>query len=478
MSISSNASVRTRRGDHAVVIGASMGGLVAAAAVAPFYGRVTVLDRDVLPAEPGHRRGVPQSRHAHGFQPGGLRALDELLPGMTTWLVEHGARPGDISADHGWYVGGNLFARQSVGIRAMGFTRPFLEHAVRSRVSALPNVVVRDRTQALRPVLGRGTTVVGVEVAPTGGGVVERLDADLVIDASGRMSRLPQWLTDLGLPAPQEEQVHCRMAYLSRRWRFTNDVMGDDIVQVVTPAQTPRFGVCIAQEDGSYIVTLGGLLDGAPAKNDEAYLAFANSLPYTRIADALEGAEPITDYQPSHFPHSQRRRFDRLSSHPSGLIALGDSIASFNPMYGQGMSVAALEAVALRDMLQRGRLDPASYYKQAHKLEDVAWTISTSGDLRFDEVEGRRTAGMRIMNAYLDRLTIAARQDPVLAHTFLRVAGFIDPPESLLKPAIVLRALRGARTARRSPSSTSTMAPTPATNVAFTSREEPEPLAS
>jgi 2-polyprenyl-6-methoxyphenol hydroxylase-like FAD-dependent oxidoreductase len=448
MDISSTAGAVTRRGRHAVVVGASMGGLAAAAAVAPFYDRVTVLDRDALPAQPAHRRGVPQGKHAHGLQPGGLRALEELLPGLTAWLLQHGGRSGDISADSGWSVGGNVFARRATGIRAMGVTRPFLEHAVRSRVSALPNVVVRDRTEALRPVPGQGPAVVGIEVAPTGGGEVERLVADLVVDASGRASRLPQWLGDLGLQPPEEERVHCRMAYLTRRWRLSGDALGGDVVQVVTPATTPQFGVCIAQEDGSHIVTLGALLDGAPARSDEAYLAFARSLPSPRIAEVLEGAQAVTDYQPSHFPFSRRRRFDRLATHPTGLVALGDSIASFNPMYGQGMSVAALEAVALRDMLRRGPVDPVAYYKQAHRLEDVAWTISTSGDLRFGEVEGRRTAAMRIMNAYLDRLTLAARQDPVLAHTFLRVAGFIDPPQALLKPAVVWRSLRGARKAR------------------------------
>jgi hypothetical protein len=203
--------------------------------------------------------------------------------------------------------------------------------------------------------------------------------------------------------------------------------------------------VCILQEDGSYIVTLGGLLDGAPAKDDASYRAFARALPYGRIADALEGAEPVTDYQPSHFPYSQRRRFDRLTSHPVGLLALGDSIASFNPMYGQGMSVAALEAVALRDLLRRGPVDPKAYYRKAHALEDVAWKISTSGDLRFDAVEGKRTPDMKFMNGYLDRLTLAARTDPVLAHQFLRVASFIDPPTAFFRPSVVMRVLRRGR---------------------------------
>lgn len=437
-----------RRGQHAVIIGASMGGLVAAAAVAPYYDRVTVLDRDTMPSGPDHRKGVPQGKHTHGFQPGGLAALEDLLPGLTDTLVADGAKPGDVSERCGWYVGGGDLARGVAGFRGMGFTRPFVEHAVRRRVAALENVTLRDGTEVVLPLTRGGSVVVGVETTPTGRHASEAIAADLVIDASGRTSRLPEWLDSMGLPTPTEEQVHCQMAYLTRRWRFTNDVMGEDIFQVVTPDRTPHFGVCAAQEDGSYIVTLGGLLDSAPAKSDDAFRAFARGLPNRRIADALEGAEPVTGYQPAHFPYSRRRRFDRLAKHPVGLLALGDAIASFNPMYGQGMSVAALEAVALRDLLHRGPLDPRTYYKRAHRLEDVAWKISTGGDLRFAEVEGRRTPDMRVMNAYLDRLTRVARTDAVLAHAFLQVAGFIEPPESLFRPSVVWRVLRGRRTAR------------------------------
>ncbi len=436
-----------RRGAHAVVIGASMGGLSAAAAVAPYYDRVTVLDRDELPTERAHRRGVPQSKHAHGFQPGGLQALEKLLPGLFDALVAGGATPGDIGARSGWYVGGGRLARGTVGIDGMGFTRPYVEHTVRTMVAALPGVTLRDGTEVVR-LLHEGTTVTGVEITDPHGS--ELLTADLVVDASGRVSRIQEWLTELELPRPEEERVHCRMAYLSRRYRFTNDVMGEDVIHVVTPAERPVFGVCIRQEDGTFIVTLGGLLDGAPAKDDAAYLAFARALPDGRIADALVGAEPVTGYQPSHFPFSRRRRFDRLDEHPSGLVALGDAIASFNPMYGQGMSVAALEAVALREQLARGPLDPKAYYRQAHRLEDVAWKISTSGDLRYPEVEGTRTPDMKVMNAYLDRLTLAARTDPVLAQAFLKVAGFIERPESFFKPSVLVRVLRGSRRARRS----------------------------
>lgn len=430
--------------EHAVVIGASMAGLVAAAALAPHYRRVTVLERDVLPDGPENRRGVPQGKHAHGVQPGGVQAIDQLLPGIVDELVMAGAPTGDMSLACSWMVGGGYLARGEAGVPGIGVTRPFLEHRVRSRVAALPAVTFRDGVEVLRLLAEDPHRVHGVELAPTGGGTPERIEADLVLDATGKVSKLPQWLAALGYQVPAEERVHCKMAYLTRRWQLA-DPDTVDLVTIVTPAEAPHFGVLIAQEDGSHILTVGGLLDSGPARTDEAYLAFTAGLANPAIANALVGATPVTELQPSHFPASTRRRYDKLRSFPAGLLALGDSIASFNPMYGQGMTVAALQAVALRDLLAAGPLNARKFFARAHRVEDVAWKIATGGDLRFDAVEGRRTVSGKIMNRYLDKLTLAARTDPVLSRQFLRVAGFIDGPESFFKPAIVRRVLAGSR---------------------------------
>ena len=438
------------RREHAVVIGASMGGLAAAAALAPFYRRVTVLDRDTLPDGPQPRRGVPQGRHSHGLQPGGIRAWDALLPGLVDDLVANGAPTGDLNEACAWVIGGGRLARGEIGVPGIGLTRPFFEHHVRAHVAALPGVVIRDQVDVLGPIASDPRRVTGVEVARTGGGPVEQISADLVVDASGKGSRLPRWLSDLGYRAPVEEQVACKMAYLTRRWRLAPGA-STDVATVITPADTPRFGVMIEQEDGTHIVTLGGLLDSGPDRTDEDYLAFAARLPDPAIADALVGATPVTDLQPSHFPASRRRRYDQLRAFPAGLLALGDSIASFNPMYGQGMTVAALQGVAVRDALARGPLDARKVFVRAHRIEDVAWKIATGGDLRFEEVEGKRSRETKLMNRYLGKLTMAARTDPVLARQFLLVAGFIVRPETLFKPSIVWRVLTGGRAQTRLP---------------------------
>jgi 2-polyprenyl-6-methoxyphenol hydroxylase-like FAD-dependent oxidoreductase len=433
--------------DHAVVIGASIGGLAAAAALAPHYRHVTVLDRDALPDRPAHRKAVPQSKHAHGLQPGGLQALDALLPGLIDELRAAGAPIGDSSANGHWTVGGNQFARAASSADAVGVTRPFLEYAIRSRVARLANVTIRDGVEVCGLVAADPRVVSGVEVARAADGSRERVAADLVIDASGKVSKLASWLTSLGYLVPDEELVHCKMAYLSRRWRLADAHATPDLVTICTPAAQPHFGVMIAQEDGTHIVTVGGLLGERPDATDEDYLAFARALPDPAIADALVDATPVTDLQPSHFPASRRRRYDKMRAFPDGLLPLGDSIAAFNPMYGQGMTVAALEAVALRDMLGRGPLRSLDFLARAHRIEDVAWKISTGGDLRYEQVQGKRTPDMKIMNRYLDRLTAAAQTDPVLARKFLMVAGFMERPESMFAPSIAWRVLRPRRVA-------------------------------
>lgn len=434
--------------DQAVVIGASMGGLAAAAALAQSYRQVIILERDTLPDGPQNRRGVPQGKHAHGLHPGGLQALEKLLPGITDELVTRGVPSGDLSQAGSWRVGGGHLARGEAGVLGIGATRPFLEHYVRSRVAALPGVTICDGVEAVRP-LSDGQRVIGIEVSAAGGGPTEQISADLVLDATGKVSKLPQWLVELGYPAPAEERVHCKMAYLSRRYQLASPGAMKDLVAIITPAEAPHFGVMIAQEDGSHVVTLGGLLDSGPARSDEAFLAFAANLPDPAIAEALVGATPLTELQPSHFPASSRRRYDKLRSFPVGLLALGDSIASFNPMYGQGMSVAALQAVALRDHLAKSPLDARKFFARAHRIEDVAWKIATGGDLRFDAVEGKRTASGKLMNRYLDKLTVAARTDPALSRQFLLVAGFVEGPESFFKPSIIRRVLAGSRAAAR-----------------------------
>jgi len=435
------------RTDHAVVVGASMGGLVAARVLSEVYDRVTLVERDVLDDSASPRRGVPQGRHAHGLLARGREVLEDFFPGLTEELVGLGAGRIDLQAQFRWINGGRQMHRADSGLVGLGVSRPLLESRVRARVLALPNVTLLDGCDAtgLTATADRGR-VTGLRVLrrTDDGGADEVLDADLVVDASGRGSRGPQWLESLGYPAPQVEQVQIGLAYASRSYR--RDPHGPAGAAVGATLANPRGGVIIDQEGDRWIVSIGGILGEAAPLDHEGFTAFAATLPSPAIHEVIRDAEPLTDAVRFRYPASSRRRYERMSRFPAGYLAFGDSICSFNPTYGQGMTVAALEGTVLRTCLADGTADLGRrFFRGAARIVDIPWDISVGADLRFPDVSGQRTAKVRMVNRYLERVHRAAETDPSVGRAFLRVVNMIDRPERLMAPRTALRVLRGSR---------------------------------
>lgn len=432
------------RQESAIVVGGSIGGLLAARVLAEHYARVTVVERDVLPEGPAPRRGVPQGRHAHGLLARGREALEELFPGLTDELMARGVPARDLQSGFRWVNGGHLLHPAPSGLIGLGVSRPLLESAVRARVRALPHVTFLETTDAT----GLAATADGGRV--TGLRVLDRerdggeqvLDADLVVDVTGRASRAPQWLEQIGCPAPTVEQVHIGLAYASRSYRRDPD--GPDGAAVAGTAAVPRGGVLIAQEDDRWIVSFGGILGDAPPLDDAGYADFAATLPSPVIHEVIRDAQPLSDPVRFRFPASTRRRYERLGRFPEGFCVFGDAISSFDPVYGQGMTVAALQALALRGCLADGGATLARrFFPAAARIVDGPWDISVGGDLRFPAVVGHRSVRVRSVNAYLERLHEAAEHDPRVGRAFLRVVNLVDPPQSLLRPSVVARVLTG-----------------------------------
>lgn len=438
--------------DHAIVIGASIGGLLAARVLSETYAQVTVVERDVLSDGAAPRRGVAQGRHAHGLLARGREILEELFGGLTGELADLGVPSADLQSGFRWVNDGRLLCQQTPsGLQGLGVSRPLLESRVRARVRALPNVAIVDACDAVGPTATTDRRrVTGLRVLRRAASSAEEvIAADLVVDASGRGSRGPQWLEALGYAAPQAQQVRVGLAYASRAYR--RDPEGPDGVSVAATVENPRGGVMIAQEGDRWIVSIGGLLGEAAPLDHEGYTAFAASLPSPLIHDVIRDAEPLSDAVRFRFPASTRRRYEHLARLPQGYLAFGDAISSFNPVYGQGMSVAAVEALALRQCLRRGTGDLAHrFFRVAAGVVDVPWAMAVGADLRFPDVEGRRTAKVRMINAYLERLHVAAERDPAVGRAFLRVINLLDRPERLLAPDVALRVLRGS-VPRRSP---------------------------
>jgi 2-polyprenyl-6-methoxyphenol hydroxylase-like FAD-dependent oxidoreductase len=435
-------------GRTAVVLGASMAGLLTARVLADSYDEVTVVDRDDLDGGIGiePRRGVPQGRHAHGLLAVGLRVIEELLPGATADLVAGGVPSGDMLGNVRFCANGHVLKQVPVGLTGLAPSRPYLESYVRSRVAARPNVTLQG-----------GHDVVGVDssVTPAGarvrGALVQRRDrdssievlpADLVVDATGRGSRAPRWLAEMGYQPPVEEKLAVDLGYTTRHYRLGTDALDGDIAIIIGPTLAhPRGGVIQVLEQGRAIVTLFGILGDHPPTDDAGFQAFAETLPVPFVADAIRHAEPLDDLVLYRYPGSTRLRYDRLRRFPPGFLVIGDALCSFNPMYGQGMSVAALEARALRDELARG-LSARRFFRAVKPLIDNPWQIATGGDLTFPGVQGPRPPMVRFINRYLARLHAAAAHDEVLSAAFVRVANLTAAPPTLLRPALVRRVLR------------------------------------
>jgi len=441
-----------------------MGGLLAARALADHFARVTILERDALSDDPSaHRKGVPQSRHAHGLLGQGRVILEGLFPGLTAQLERDGAMRGDLGAETAWFHDAGFHRRHDSGIVGLFASRALLEAHVRRRVLELPNVDLRDALDVTGLMPGNGgSRVVGVSVMQARGGAI--LDADLVVDASGRGSRLPAWLASLGFARPDEERVPIDLCYTTRLFRdgprCPRGAWG--IVKAGAPSNT-RGGALLRVEGDRWILTMGGYAGDHAPLDHAGMLAYARGMGAPQFAEVLDGAEPIGEPVTYRYAASVRHRYERLRRFPDGLLAFADAICTFNPVYGQGMTVAAMQSLALRDELARGPRHLARrFFRRAGRIVDTPWTVAVGGDARILDIRHHNGAANRLLGAYLDQLHLAARSDAQVANAFLRVANLMAAPATLLAPATLWRVWRGARAARAgTPGQLPALAPRP-----------------
>lgn len=433
----------TQTQGRAVVLGGSVAGLFAARVLSDRFSEVVVVERDRLADEPVVRKGVPQGRHVHSLWTPALTSLEALLPGLTAELVADGAVEAD-AGDMRWWHAGAFRVRPKVGVGLLIQSRTLFEHHVRRRVRALARVTVRDETEVLG-LSGGPTRVTGVRLrAKRAGAVEEHLEAELIVDATGRTSNGTAWLQALGAETPEETELAVDIAYVTRQFkRRTNDLDAFRVLLVspIGPAER-RIAVLFPIEGDRWCATLAGWLGDHPPLDEAGWLEFARALPTPEFHEFVRGLEPVGEVSQFRFASNLRRHWERVRSPAERFVVLGDALCSFNPAYGQGMSVAAFETRALATALGDG-LDglPARYFKLAARVVDQAWALSAGEDLRHPEVKGKRPFGSSFINAWVARLHRMSHHDEVVHQAMVRVFSLEQPLTTLLSPKLLWRAL-------------------------------------
>jgi 2-polyprenyl-6-methoxyphenol hydroxylase-like FAD-dependent oxidoreductase len=438
---------------QAIVIGGSMAGLLAARVLSTHFEEVTILERDPIHNEAEARKGQPQTRHLHGLLAQGFKIMTCYFPDLEQALSDGGAVVGDVGQTMRWYTHGGYRKPFSLGSKAAMMSRPFLEWKIRERVMALPNVRVlaaHDVTRLLTT--SDGKEVKGVHVTNRTTNAHATLTADLVIDASGRGSHAPKWLEALGYQKAEENLVKANIGYATRLYRRNPNEAGSNDWLFITPG-IPEWKVGCAAfpiEGHRWIVTIGGYHGEHPdAQNFDEII---RSFPASDVQDIITKNEALSDVIQYKFPASLRRRYENLKRFPEGFLVMGDAMCSFNPLYGQGMTVAALEADALDKLLSTrkslsGIFKP--FFKQAAKAVDNPWKIAVGADFGFPETEGKKAPGTNLINAYMTKVQRASTRDEVVSKAFIKVTHLLDTPMGLFKPNIMLRVLTSGFRQRR-----------------------------
>lgn len=436
------------RRTHALVMGASLGGLLTARILSDHFEQVTLVERDPVSHQPESRHGQPHTCHLHGLLPGGLRIMQHYFPDLEQALSASGANVGDFAEMMVWNTHGGYRRPFTMNLTAVTMSRPLLEHLIRERVLALHNVRLIDQHQVreLR-ISGDRRRITGVTMQPRNGGSLQQIVADLVVDATGRGSHSPQWLRELGYEAPPVSEVQVKVSYATRLFKRNPADARSRSWFLYTPdaPQESHFGAAFPIEGDRWIMSVGGWHGETVPLDDAGFTAFVRSLPMPELYDIARQNEPLSDPRPYRFPASLRRHYEKLKRFPLGYLVLGDAISSFNPTYGQGMTSAAMQVAALDQLLTDKTPDDQlakRFFGRAAQVIDIPWQLAVGEDFRYAQTVGPKPPGIDLVNRYVSLVQRATHRDKVVCAAFLRVMSLLKPPASLFHPRIVWRVLR------------------------------------
>lgn len=436
--------------DHAIVVGSSVAGLLTARVLADHFRQVTVIERDLLLNQVGPRPGIPQSHHIHALLPRGLQIIEKLFPGICAELQGSGAVPLDIGNDVAWLTPQGWGIKFASEIEALSFTRDLLDHTVRERIGRIANVRVVDGSE-VDGVLRESGRIVGVRVRQRHGmeganGEEERY-ADLTVIAAGRHNTIANWFADVGMERPKLTTINAHIGYASRIVRPPKSAVfpWKAMIHQAAPPESHCTGLVFPIEGDRWLITLIGADRDYPPTDEAGFLEFARNLRSPLLYEAIRDAEPLTSIRSYRATENRQHHFEEIADWPAGVIVTGDAACAFNPVYGQGMTTAALEAEMLGKLLCEDRSAhnlAVTFQRKLAQITRGSWTLATSADLRFRSVEGARADWRtRVMHWYVDRVLRLGTANVWARRRFLEVQGMLKQASAILRPDMVARVL-------------------------------------
>jgi 2-polyprenyl-6-methoxyphenol hydroxylase-like FAD-dependent oxidoreductase len=434
-----------RLGQHAVVIGGSLAGLMTARVLADHFDAVTILERDHIEPQPALHKSIPQGNHLHGLLLGGQQVMASLYPGFLDKLETLGAVRCRIGTELVYYLPtgkafsltGRVREPRDLGCDVTCHSRGLLEHCVRQCTLAYPNITLRS-TSPVHELAYEDGRVCGVRYGQAG--EVHTVAADFVVDAGGRKSQAPRWLTECGWPAPEETRIGVDIAYASTKFRIPAEYDEPERLLLFfgPPPDFSNGGILEIIENHTWHVTLAGRFGAYPPRDEAGFFAFAKSLHTPKLYNLIKDAERVTEITTYRFPASVQRHYERLTTFPEGFVVLGDAISSFNPVYGQGMSSAALQVKALQQLLTERVLGAQglaglaqSFFPKAAEIIATPWTLAATRDWAYPQTQGERPANLEEGAQYFAALDALTAEDVEVHRLMVDVFNLVKPLSAL-----------------------------------------------
>ena len=440
---------------HAIVIGSSIAGLTAARVLTEHCDCVTIIERDIAPTAKEFRKGVPQARHPHILLKGGEQVLEGLFPGLRQELLDNGALSINMGCDMDWYMLGQWRQKFTSAIVNVACSRPLLESAIHARLQAHPKVTFVQESEVVGLLTDESKTrVAGIRTRSRKDQTISEIEATIVVDASGRDSDTPRWLNSLGFPAPTEDTVTSKPGYATRIYAIPENFDGGWKAIYIQPSapDLTRGAIIVPMEGNRWHVTVFGMAGDYPPTSEAGFLEFAQSLPDQRIYEAIKDATPLTEVWSFRRGENRLRHYEQLSRHLEGFMVFGDAVYALNPVYGQGMTVAALAGMemdkCLRDQ-QTAHPDgdlaglAKSFQKRLATVIAGPWQLATGEDRRWNVDENIAPADFptRMIQNYMGKLFQVSLSDTSVTEAFFHVQQMLKPPTSLFRRDILWKVL-------------------------------------